>query len=290
MYPRGGAVGEASRKRVSEASLCRSAKSGPLNVAGSIRYLRRNFFSLGVYYHIANPREGKRKYVKNSSPQKRRRMCSTDRVVRQDAGHHRFDKRPHGETKKKEYKCLVHKWTSANCATPPSTWIEAARMCKGDLLMGKGKAISASCGEFAFLLLDSQKPKPGRNGGGDVVYSCKSHRSTDNFKCRAAWKFRVDLSESSSYEVSVYSPVNNEHEVYETDEYAWSKCAARTRHFASEAMKMGDAASVPSKVDQLAVGFGGSERQNTYTILRCYPTESGRTSLQTLATHTVTFT
>ena len=55
----------------------------------------------------------------------------------------------------------------------------------------------------------------------------------------ASWEFCVASSDSSSYEVSAYVPVDNEHEVYETEGYTRSKSSARTRHFAGQSMKMG---------------------------------------------------
>lgn len=126
-----------------------------------------------MYYQNANPSEGKRLYVRKTSPPKRRRARSTDRVVRQNAGRHRFDKRPRDATKKKKYDYIVRKWSSANCEPAPTSWMGAARMFRRELLMGKGRAISATSGEFAFLLLDSKKPKSGKFGGAKWYTSAK---------------------------------------------------------------------------------------------------------------------
>ena len=179
-------------------------------------------------------------------------------MVRETSGKHLFARRNPGDDKGRIYDVVVHQWSSGSCATPPTSWMCAARVCRDDMFLAAGSAIAAVSGEYSFLLLDSQKPRAGKSGGGSIVYSCRSHRSDANSRCRASWKFCVAVIGADKYGVTVYAPCTNGHEKNETEEYSWHRSVARTRYFASMAMKMGDASCQPAKVGQLAISSGKS--------------------------------
>ena len=90
-----------------------------------------------------------------------------------------------------------------------------------------------------------------------MVFSCRSHASVENYKCKASWKFVVSLAGGDTYDVRAYAPVCNNHETLETDEYVTYKRNASTRHYSEKALHMGDASFQPKKVDMMAASSGG---------------------------------
>ena len=136
------------------------------------------------------------------------------------------------------------------------TWMQIASRRKKEFLQ---KGVESS-GNFdvapPFLLLSEENARSDANGGGRVVFRCRSHMSTENYRCAASWVFDVAKTAGGRYDVAVSSSDPNGHEANDTPEYRDTRESAMTRHYSDAAMDMGDSACTASRVGELVASKG----------------------------------
>ena len=183
--------------------------------------------------------------------------------TRKHVGKHKFDKVAKGRKLSPKYDTIIRFWEDCATLSPSKDrlggspdWIAVARKCRDDLLVSPGGAEESRNCAPSFLILSEENAKQDPTGGGKVVFRCRSHRSEENFRCRASWRFIVVRKASDTFSVTAWAPRINGHAEIDTDEYICHRENKLTRHFASEAMDMGDATCCQTKVDAGAQSKG----------------------------------
>ena len=210
---------------------------------------------------IASLSPEKRKYDRSKLPMKRAMQSRTGIPTRSTSGKHKFNTRGVGQRPARIYSTLLRTWKSVPALADVAGrgpvrrgWIQVARVCRDEMLCAAG---GEAAGGAPFLIVTEDSKMPDNDGGGRVVFSCRSHATNDNYRCRAAWQFKVLRICADFFDVTVLCPATNEHGEIETDEYQSHRLSMLTRYYADMAMGMGDAACTSAKVSELAFGNGG---------------------------------
>ena len=212
---------------------------------------------------LHTPREGKRVYNKRVGPIARIKASITGMPTRKHVGKHIFAKVDKGRKMSPKYDTVIRFW--ADCATLPPVkaemgrspdWLGVARRCRDELLVLGTSASGPQSSAPSFLVMGEENAKQDPIGGGKVVFRCRSHRSEENFRCRASWRFVVAKKEDGTFSATASAPSCNRHAELETDEYVCHRENKLTRHYASEAMELGEATCSQTKVDAGAQSKG----------------------------------
>ena len=146
----------------------------------------------------ATPSEGKRKYPIGRQPKARARPNRAVAQVRATSGKHIFAARPKGCRPSRMYSRVIRNWkrvpafpSETDNDTTRRDWIQVARYCRDELLCAGTAAGNGGEQTPPFLILAEDNQRADNGGGGRVVFTCRSHSSAENYRCRAAWRFVV---------------------------------------------------------------------------------------------------
>ena len=167
-------------------------------------------------------RHEKRKYERSDFPKKRANQSRVGEPTRVTSGKHKFAARLTEKRQTRLYARLVRTWSSIPSLADISGrgpvrrgWLQVARSCRDEILcLGTGDA----SGTLPFLIISEDSRTPDSGGGVRVVFPCRSHASEGNYRCRAAWQFRVLKTSADFFDVAVFEPATNANGEIETDE------------------------------------------------------------------------
>ena len=206
--------------------------------------------------------------MKGRQPKARARPTRAVTQTRATSGKHIFAARPKGRRPSRIYSRIIRNWkrvparaSGTDRDSAQKSWIQAARCCRDELLCAGAAGGGGAEETPSFLIPTEDNPRADNSDGGRVVFTCRSHSSKDNYRCRAAWQFIVLDVGNSFFDVSALEPSNNAHEEIATEEYVAHRQSMLTRHFAGMAMNMGETACAPAEVSELAIRKGSRVRR-----------------------------